>query len=314
MPSKATSLWSPDRRSSWHSFARGGLKTSVRKLQPDKSRGALRVRGRVLPWGARTYLMGVVNVTPDSFSGDGRLDADDAIAYALAQAAASADLLDIGAQSTRPGYTPVSTDVEQQRLIPVIQGVRARLRDAILSVDTFNAAVAGAASAAGADILNSIWGLPNDLLEVALAHGMPIAIMHNKEVPVYEGNVVDEVLAFLDEAARRAIAAGIPPEHVILDPGIGFGKLAEHNVAMLGGLKRLVALGFPTLVGTSRKSTIGKLTAREPHERAFGTAATVALAIAAGVDVVRVHDVREMRDVIDVCDAIERGWRPDGWT
>lgn len=257
--------------------------------------------------------MGVVNVTPDSFSGDGRPNADDAIAYAFEQHVASADILDIGAQSTRPGYTEVPTYVERERLIPVLRGLRARMPDAIISVDTFDASVLQAAADAGADMLNCIWGLPQQLLEIALEHEMPVVIMHNKEAPAYEGDVVDEVLAFLDEAAERAVGAGIPQPHVIVDPGIGFGKLPEHNVSVLRDLKRVVALGFPTLLGTSRKSTIGKLTAREPHERAFGTAATVALAVSAGVDMVRVHDVRAMRDVVNVCDAIERGWRPPGW-
>ena len=138
--------------------------------------------------------------------------------------------------------------------------------------------------------------------------------MHNKAVAVYERDVVDEVLAFLSDAAERCVAGGIPAEHVILDPGIGFGKLPEHSLALLGALDRIVALGFPTLVGTSRKSTIGKLTGRGVEAREFGTAATVALAVAAGIDVVRVHDVVEQTDVVRVADAIVRGWRPDGWT
>ncbi|MBV9149060.1 MAG: dihydropteroate synthase [Candidatus Eremiobacteraeota bacterium] len=258
--------------------------------------------------------MGVVNVTPDSFSGDGLLNADDAIAHALEQHAGSADLLDIGAQSTRPGYTPISATTERERLLPVVQGVRARIHDAIVSVDTFDASVLQAACEAGADILNSIWGLSSELLEVVLERETPVIIMHNKEAPVYERDVVEEVLVRLNESAQFAARRGVPEERIILDPGIGFGKLPEHNLAILHSLDRIVALGFPTLLGTSRKSTIGKLTGKEPHERIFGTAATIALAIAAGVDIVRVHDVRAMRDVITVSDAIERGWRPDGWT
>ena len=292
----------------------GGLRTSVRRLQLDKTRGALRIRERELPWGAQTYLMGIVNVTPDSFSGDGRADPAQAIAYALEQHSRSADILDIGGQSTRPGYTPIGSAVEKKRLIPVIEGVRSRLgAQAIVSVDTFDPSVFRAALDAGADILNSIWGLTSELLEVVTEYKTPLVIMHNKDVASYE-DVVDEVLRFLDEGAGRAVRAGVAAEHVILDPGIGFGKSPEHNIAMLRALKRLVALGFPTLAGTSRKSTIGKLTGREPLERGFGTAATVALAIAAGVDIVRVHDVSEMRDVIAVGDAIERGWRPPSWT
>ena len=277
-------------------------------------RGALRVRDRVLPWGARTYVMGIVNVTPDSFSGDGIPDAAAAAARTLQHAADGADMIDVGAESTRPGHTPIDEATERARLLPAIDAIRAAVPDAILSIDTFKADLFREASAAGGDILNSIWGAPPDLVAAAAERGAPIVVMHNKAVAVYERDVVDEVLAFLDDAAARCVRAGIPPEHVILDPGIGFGKLPEHSIAVLRALDRLVALGFPTLVGTSRKSTIGKLTGRDVGAREFGTAATVALAIAAGIDVVRVHDVPEQGDVVRVADAIVRGWRPQGWT
>lgn len=265
-------------------------------------------------WGERTYVMGIVNATPDSFSGDGLSDARAAVGHAVMQHERSADLLDIGAESTRPGNTPIDEPTELRRLIPVIEGTRARLPQAVISADTFKPAVFRAAHAAGADLLNSVWGLSGGLLEAALECAVPVVIMHNKAVAVYERNVMDEVLAFLSEAAERAVRAGIPQEHVILDPGIGFGKLPDHNLAVLQSLPRLVALGFPTLLGTSRKSTIGKLTRREAHERTYGTAATIALGIAAGIDIVRVHDVAEMRDVVSVSDAIERDWRPASWT
>ncbi|GAC1655988.1 MAG: dihydropteroate synthase [Vulcanimicrobiaceae bacterium] len=257
--------------------------------------------------------MGIVNATPDSFSGDGRPTVQSAIDHALAQLRRSADLVDIGAESSRPGHTPIEEATEIERLIPVVAGVRARLSDAIISADTFKPAVFEQARAAGADVLNSIWGLPAELLDAAVRANVPVIIMHNKAVALYEGDVVDEVLAYLDASAKRAVDAGIPAEHVILDPGIGFGKTAEDNIALLQALPRLVALGFPTLLGTSRKSTIGKLTGRDPNERIFGTAATVALGIAAGIDIVRVHDVSEIRDVVSVCDALERNWRPAAW-
>jgi dihydropteroate synthase len=289
------------------------LKTSVRKLQQASGRGALRVRGRELQWGAQTYLMGVVNVTPDSFSGDGHPDVADAIAYAIEQHARSADILDIGAESTRPGHAPVDARTEMARLLPVIGEVRSRLESAIISADTFKADVFRAAHRAGADILNSVWGLPDELLGVALELRAPVVIMHNQADASYQGDVIGEVLRFLEEGAQRAARAGMAPEHVILDPGIGFGKTPDHNVEILHSLRRLTALGFPTMIGTSRKSMLGKLTGRAPQERVFGTAATVALAIAAGIDIVRVHDVAEIRDVISVCDAIERGWRPAEW-
>jgi dihydropteroate synthase len=277
-------------------------------------RGALNVRGARLVWGERTYLMGIVNVTPDSFSGDGLPDAGDATAHALRQLAAGADLVDVGAESTRPGHQPIDEAVEARRLLPVVAALREQAPEAIVSIDTFKPAIFRAAFAAGGDMLNSVWGLDRPLAEAAAECGAPVVIMHNKRVAVYERDVVDEVLAFLEDRAAVAVRAGIPPERVIVDPGIGFGKMPDHNLALLAALDRVTALGFPTLLGTSRKSTIGKLTGRGVAERGYGTAATVALAAAAGIDIVRVHDVAEMRDVVRVADAIERGWRPQGWS
>lgn len=280
---------------------------------PVNPRGSLQCAGTELVWGARTYLMGVVNVTPDSFSGDGRADPQYAGAHALAQASRGADILDIGAESTRPGYIPVDVQTELARLIPVVQHVRRRLPRALISVDTYKPQVFRLAREAGADILNCIWGLPDELLGLAAEDRTPVVIMHNKERAEY-GDVMDEVLRFLSEAAERAVRAGIPAEAVILDPGIGFGKTADHNLAVLHELPRLTSLGFPTLIGTSRKSTIGKLTGKPVHARIAGTTATTALAVAAGVDIVRVHDVDEALDAVRVSDAIVRGWRPASWT
>jgi dihydropteroate synthase len=278
------------------------------------ARGALRVRDRVLPWGVRTYVMGIVNVSPDSFSGDGVHGPEAARARALGQLAEGADLVDIGAESTRPGHRPIDAATERARLLPALAALRAAAPDAIVSVDTFKASVFRDAHAAGGDVLNSIWGASDELIAACVETGAPIVVMHNKPVAMYERDVVDEVLASLDAAAARCVRAGIPAEHVILDPGIGFGKLPKHNLAVLRALGRLVALGFPTLLGTSRKSTIGKLTGRGVDGRELGTAATIALAIHAGINVVRVHDVAGQRDAVRVADAIVRGWRPDGWT
>ncbi len=283
-------------------------------MSESATRGALRVRGRSLPWGQRTYVMGIVNVSPDSFSGDGAADAEAAVARAREQGAAGSDLIDIGGESTRPGYAPIDAATEIARVLPVIEGLRASDRETIVSVDTFKAGVYRRAHAAGGDILNSIWGASDELIAACVETHSPIVVLHNKAVAIYEGDVVDEVLAGLTAAAERCVRAGIPAEHVILDPGIGFGKTPEHNISVLAALPRLVALGFPTLLGTSRKSTIGRITARDVGGRAFGTAATVALAAAAGIDIVRVHDVAEQRDVVRVTDAIVRGWRPPGWT
>jgi dihydropteroate synthase len=277
-------------------------------------RGLMRLRGRALRWGARTYLMAIVNVTPDSFSGDGRADAAAAVEHAVYQWRAGADMLDIGGESTRPGHTPVDEATELKRVIPVIAAVRERLPDAIVSVDTYKPAVARAAHDAGADVLNSVWGLPEELLDVACERAMPVVAMHNREGTHDDRDVTAVVAEYLSSCARRAVERGMPAEHVILDPGIGFGKNADQNLELLRNLRRITALGFPTLLGTSRKSTIGKLTGRDPAERVYGTAATTALAIAAGVDIIRVHDVAAQRDAISVSDAIVRDWRPDGWT
>jgi dihydropteroate synthase len=257
--------------------------------------------------------MGIVNISPDSFSGDGVCDARRAAGHGIVQRDAGADMLDFGAESTRPGHRPITAEAELGRLVPAIAQLRSLDPNVIVSVDTYKPEVYLRAHAAGGDVLNSIWGAGPALIDAALQTGSPLVAMHNAPVPVYEGDVVDEVLRFLLDAATRAVAAGIPAEHVIVDPGIGFGKTAEHNVRLLSRLDRLVALGFPTLLGTSRKSTLGKLTGRRVDEREFGTAATVALAANAGIDIVRVHDVREQADVVRVSDAIARGWRPAGW-
>jgi dihydropteroate synthase len=284
------------------------MSASVRGVSP------LEIRDARFVWGERTYLMGIINATPDSFSGDGKPQSEDAVAHALEQRAAGADMLDIGAESTRPGHEPIDREEELRRLIPVVRAVRERAPGAAISVDTFKADVFRAAVRAGGDMLNSTWGLDDALLAAVVECDVPVAIVHNKRVAIYEGDVVDEVLRYLDDQAQQAVRAGIRPERVILDPGIGFGKLPEHNLAVLGALGRVVGLGFPTLLGTSRKSTIGKLTGKPAEQRAFGTAATIALAVAAGIDIVRVHDVAQMRDVVAVADALVRGWRPSDWS
>jgi dihydropteroate synthase len=274
----------------------------------------MRVRGRNVAWGERTYLMAIVNVTPDSFSGDGHAQTQAAIEHAVRQWNAGADMLDIGGESTRPGHERVEESTEMERVLPVIAGVRERLPQAIISIDTYKPRVAREAFGAGADIINSVWGGPDELLDAAAELQMPVAMMHNQIGTHYDGDVVEAVAAFLTDCATRALARGIPHERIMLDPGIGFGKTPNHNIRVLRRLERICDLGFPTLLGTSRKSTIGKLTGREAHERIYGTAATTALGISAGIDIVRVHDVAQNRDVISVSDAIVRDWRPSGWT
>jgi len=272
------------------------------------------LRGRWYARGERTLVMGIVNVTPDSFSGDGRLALHDALERAEVQHEAGADIIDIGGESTRPGHVPISIAEEIERVLPVIRALRERFPEWSISVDTYKPEVARAALAAGADWVNSIWGASDELLDLVLESGASLAIMHNRE-RVHEGDIVDEVLRALLADAERAQQRGISADRIFLDPGIGFGKTPDQNIALLAHLDRIVALGFPTLLGTSRKSTLGMLAGRSrPDERIFATAATTALAVSAGIDVVRVHDVAATRDVVAVSDAIVRGWRPPTWT
>jgi dihydropteroate synthase len=256
--------------------------------------------------------MGIVNVTPDSFSGDGILDAQRSVEHAIEQIRKGADLVDVGAESTRPGHQSVDVGEELRRLSPVLEGLR-KSSECIVSVDTTKAKVLEVAFNAGADILNSIWGLTDELLSVVRDLALPVVLMHNKTEPMYAGDVMTEVCEHLARQADLAISAGVKPDNIILDPGIGFGKTAEHNLLVLHSLDKLVELGYPTLLGTSRKSFIGKLTGKVASDRLHGTAASVALAISAGIDIVRVHDVGPIVEVVAVADAIVRGRRPAGW-
>jgi dihydropteroate synthase len=276
---------------------------------------SLRVRGTELRFGERTYVMGIVNVTPDSFSGDGVLAADvDLIAGAIDQAAAmvsaGADLIDIGGESTRPGSAPVSVADELARVVDVIAAVRARLPQVPISIDTIKPAVALAALDAGADIVNDVSAVSGGAPLAALAadRSAPYVLMHSRSQAEYT-DVVAEVVSDLDEAIADAVASGCDPASLIIDPGIGFGKTAEQNLALLGGLEALRSLGRPILLGTSRKSTIGLVLEAPVGERLEGTLATTALGIAAGVDIVRVHDVAPNVRAARMSDAIVRG----GW-
>jgi dihydropteroate synthase len=268
-----------------------------------------RCRGRELRWGLRTYIMAIINATPDSFSGDGTGgDLELAASRAAAFAADGADVIDIGGESTRPGATPVSEAEERQRVLPVIRRV-AETVALPLSVDTYKSGVAEAALAAGASIINDVWGLKRDrrLAEVAARTGAPIVLMHNQEAARYE-DLVAEVLDSLQRSIEAARAEGVPKDKIIVDPGIGFGKTPAQNLEILRRLDELLVLGQPVLVGASRKSTIGLVLELPAGERLEGTAATVAIAIAKGADMVRVHDVKAMVRVARMSDAIVRGW------
>jgi len=263
-------------------------------------------------WGERTFVMGILNVTPDSFSGDGLTKGADPLRAAVDQARRmvdeGADLLDIGGESTRPGHAPVDAAEEIGRVIPVVAAVHEVLPGIPLSIDTSKVVVAEAALAAGATLLNDIWGVGPDpaMAELAASAGVPLIVMHNREEAKYD-DVVGEVVDDLRAALERAERLGIAPEHLIVDPGIGFGKTADHNVLLLNHLDALTALGRPILLGTSRKSTIGRILDLPADERLEGTLATTALGVASGVDIVRVHDVRANVRAARVADAIVRG-------
>jgi dihydropteroate synthase len=282
-------------------------------------------------WGERTYVMGILNITPDSFSGDGLLAAGsvagagsgpvagtDPVAMAVARARAmvddGADLLDVGGASSRPGHAPIPVAEEVARVAPAVAALAAALPGIPISVDTTSAVVAEAALDAGAHLLNDVWGVSEDpaMLRVAAARRVPIVLMHNRAEARYR-NVVAEVVADLQAALDRALDVGVAWDDLIVDPGFGFGKTPDHNLALLTKLGAITLLGRPVLLGTSRKSTLGKLLDLAPDQRVEATAATTALGIAAGVDIVRVHDVRENVRTARVADAILRGWRPDRW-
>ena len=302
----------------------GGAATPSFAVPPDSSPGLpgrpapLVIGPRTFAWGSRTFVMGILNVTPDSFSGDGLIAAGGdpvraAVALARSMVAEGADLLDVGGESSRPGHAPVSVPDEVARVVPVIRALRAALPETPLSVDTTKPAVADAALAAGANLLNDVWGVAADagLARVAAAHGVPLIVMHNRAEARYV-NLVPEILADLQRALERALAAGVAWDRLIVDPGFGFGKAPHHNLALLRDLGSLRLLGRPILLGTSRKSTLGKVLDLPPDQRAEATLATTALGIAAGVDMVRVHDVRPNVRVARMADAVVRGWDPDG--
>lgn len=290
----------------------------------------LTIGTRTLVWGTQTHIMGILNLTPDSFSGDGLLAGGEALAAVRERSrrflAAGADLLDIGGESTRPGSQPVGAEEELGRVLPAIRAVAADFPDALLSIDTYKAAVAAEALKAGARLVNDVWGLraDPDLAEVAARARVPVVLMHNRSKPAnaqvrerlggrYVGmeyeNLLEDVRRELLESVQIAHAAGIPDEHIILDPGIGFGKTVEQNLELIDRLGELRVLGYPILIGPSRKSFIGYTLDLPPDQRLEGTAAAVAVGIARGADIVRLHDVEAMARVVRMTDAIVRRQR-----
>ncbi len=283
--------------------------------------------GERFTWGERTYVMGILNMTPDSFSGDGIYDEPAVVLErALAQVqqfiADGADIIDIGGESTRPGSTPIHPSEEIQRVIPIIEAIR-QISDVPISVDTYRAVVAEAALEAGANWVNDVWGLrmDPDMAPLIAQAGCPIVIMHNRSKPKnvaqearlggrYVGieyqNLLADVQRELEESIELALAKGVRQAQIIIDPGIGFGKTVAQNLQLLDDLDYFRDLGYPILVGPSRKSFIGYTLNLPPEERVEGTAAAVAIAIDRGADIIRVHDVRQMVRVARMVDSIVR--------
>ena len=277
-------------------------------------RGITNIGGRRFVWGERTYVMGVINVTPDSFSNDGvGGDVEMAVRLGVRFQEDGADIIDVGGESTRPpgiygDSKPVSVDEELGRVVPMIEAIK-RETDLPVSIDTYKAAVAQAAIEAGASIINDIWAFQRDpeMRKVAADAVMPVVLMHNQVGTEYDDPVPD-IVESLRQRVDAAVHGGVRQENIIVDPGMGFGKTVEQNLEILRRLGEFGALGLPLLVGMSRKSTIGYVLGLPVEDRVEGTAATVALSIAGGADIVRVHDVKEMSRVARMTDAVIRGW------
>ena len=275
----------------------------------------VRLQSGQLSFAERTLVVGIINMTPDSFSGDGLgADIDAAVRQARDFAASGADLIDIGGQSTRPGSQPILVAEELARVIPTIEAVRAEV-DVPISVDSSVAQVVEQALDAGAEMINDIYALRGEgMMELAAEAGVPVVIMHMQGTPLdmqdnptYE-DVITDIYDFLARRIEAAMTAGIEEKQIIVDPGFGFGKTVQHNLEILRRLREFCRLGRPVLIGTSRKSTIGKVLDKPVEERMWGTAATCAVAIANGANMIRVHDVAEMVQVARMTDAIMRGY------
>ena len=273
---------------------------------PETAIGVTRCGDMVFEWGRRTYVMGIVNVTPDSFSGDGLSEVDAAIAQAHRFVAEGADIIDVGGESTRPGSDPVSADEELSRVLPVVERLAEELPVPV-SVDTWKSRVAREAVAAGARMINDVWGLKREpeLAMVAADAGVPLVITQNQREDRFR-DFFPELIADLSRSVSRAREAGVSWNNIIIDPGVGFGKTADQNLEIVRRLSELRGLGRPILLGTSRKSFIGQVLDLPVDQRLEGTAASVAIGIANGADIVRVHDVEQMVRVARMSDAIIR--------
>lgn len=288
---------------------------------------SLQIGSHTFDWGSRTYVMGILNVTPDSFSGDGLMSHGDRIEQAVRQAEYflkhGADILDVGGESTRPGAQTVGAEEEIERVAPVIRALATGFPEALISIDTYKAQVAEEAFKAGARILNDVWGLRADpeLAGIAARYQVPVILMHNRSNPAsvevreqlgnaYIGSEYDDLIEDVKRellvSVELAKKAGIEERLIVLDPGIGFGKTREHNLELINRLDQIRALGYPVLLGPSRKSFIGFTLDLPPDQRVEGTAAAIAVGITRGADIIRVHDVKEMARVAKMTNAIVR--------
>lgn len=269
---------------------------------------SIRIGGKLWKWGRRTYIMGILNITPDSFSDGGKfIGLNDALAQAKEMVEDGADIIDIGGESTRPGAEPVDYAQEIVRIIPVIKALKQEF-DIPISVDTYRASTAYAALSAGADMVNDVWGLKNDpdMAKVIAEHGVPVCIMHNSHTAEYK-SLIEDVLTGLGQSIEIALKSGIKEENIIIDPGIGFGKTPDQNLDIMIALDRIKNLGYPILLGTSRKSFIGKVLGLPVEGRLEGTLATSVFGVTKGVDVLRVHDVRQNKRAAIMTDRMVRG-------
>ncbi|WP_230198856.1 dihydropteroate synthase [Massilibacterium senegalense] len=271
------------------------------------------IRGKVYDWNAKTWIMGILNVTPDSFSDGGKFNQSEyAVAHAKEMVANGADIIDIGGESTRPGHEPVSLEQELARVVPIIEALRTEVPDIPISIDTYKAKVAEEAIKAGADIINDIWGAKKEpaIAGVAAKYQVPIILMHNRTDKNYV-HLMSDIASDMRKSIAIAKKAGVTDGQIILDPGIGFAKTYEQNLEVMRKLDTFTALGYPVLLGTSRKSMIGNALDLPVTERMEGTGATVCLGIEKGCQIMRVHDVKEMSRMAKMMD-IMLGRRIDG--
>lgn len=261
-----------------------------------------------LTLGEKTYIMGILNTTPDSFSDGGNyVDLDKAMDHAKEMIADGAEIIDIGGESSRPGHTNITSEEELRRTLPIIKKL-SQETDIIISLDTIRADVAEEAIKSGAHIINDIWGLQKDpnMAKVAAKYKVPVIVMHNQDGTDYD-DMVEDIKKFFIKSIEIAKEAGMADDMIILDPGLGFGKTAEQNIELMSQLDEFLSLGYPILLGTSRKGMLGKILDLPPKERMEGTVATTVLGIAQGVDIVRVHDVKENYRAAKVTDTMIRG-------